>query len=1082
MANTGKPPEIPAEFQIYNSYVEDPKWQRKFSIVWASFLGAAILLALPSLLRLVRRRGFSTVFGSWLGGVREDRRRGRYKPVDDHPDGERSKSEPSEHQTTRPKSSAVLNRIRSVMLLTPPGIELNVAQLTLIVGYIILVVVCIVTDAQLIENSNRAGFIAIAQLPPVFLFASKNSVLSLLFGSGYGYEKLNFLHKWSSRSLFLAAVLHGALWIRNHLEWNLPILGEQKETTGVAALGVLCVLVLSSLRPLRRRWYQFFFVIHVLGFVAFFVTLCYHTIYASPWIFPPLAFYGFDILLRLFRYRIKDAELIPVGNQMTIINIRDCTDGWLPGQHVRLRIFFSGRIFESHPLTIMNNPSAGGVAEKKHSSGVEEEDPDKMEGMVLGARVCGDWTRAVNEYALKEGERVRRISSANEKEASTSSTPLPASTSTPVPIQVMIDGPYGGCSIDLGDYENVLLVAGGSGATFSIGMLDDIVKRCAGARTGGEKTRRIEFVWCVKSFGSINWFAALLAPIAELAAASPGLDLHITIFVTCLCDPESVPEIPNMDVILERPDVYKLLEALISPHDEVEEGDVDVDVDVEADAEARAPTPPHHHPGTTSKKHALRWAGFGGGVGICASGPESLTREAANAVARLGLRKGKQCGNGPFARIVGMTVAQDQSIPAHIESKIRRRDGSAPRIHTLRIDDNFAAIDADLCGTVQFAFVGATSPGLDLNSAFTDFFWDDVGKWVGDAVHTVGQAISTAKDWVANAGNWVGDRMHDVMDLVKSLFPPSSLVLALNLSVYLVTDRTSFEISPKVESQDVPLKSDVQFSSQEALAPICPGGTHTKVDVHFKSDGSLKVKAGIVITGSVVPPAITKLAAFGGVDGSVDATLKATVQINGGFKYQKKIIEGLGLPGFSIPGVFTIGPYFELAGRVQGHISIDLQTDIHLNYVFNDIEMWFPKEYENHSKEGGVKTKDSNFGFQASAHLDAQGWLQATLAPQLHLGIWAAAGAVDASIYLEAAAYARASVHVEASAKKRELLSHERSIPAKAGYGGRLASRKLNRREVAFSGCAWLDLGVDLSGGATGKLGPLKADAMRALS
>ncbi|KAJ8690869.1 hypothetical protein PTI98_012266 [Pleurotus ostreatus] len=385
------------------------------------------------------------------------------------------------------------------------------------------------------------------------------------------------------------------------------------------------------------------------------------------------------------------------------------------------------------------------------------------------------------------------------------------------------------------------------------------------------------------------------------------------------------------------------------------------------------------------------------------------------------VRLPENCGNGPFARIVEMTVAEDQTIPAHAELKIRRRDGAAPLIHTLKIDDNFAAIDAELCGTVQFAFVGATSPGLDLNSAFTDFFWDDVGKWVGDAVHTVGQAISTAKGWVAKAGNWVGDRMHDVSDLVKN--------------------RTSFEIAPKVESQDISLKSDVQFSSEEAHGPICPGGTHAKVDVHFKSDGSLKVKAGIVITGSVVPPAITKLAAFGGVDGSVDAALKATVQINGGFKYEKKIIEGLGLPGFSVPGVFTIGPYFELAGRVQGHIAIDLQTDIHLNYVFNAIEMWFPKEYGNHSKEGDVKTKDSNFGFQASAHLDAQdanqlakklpGWLQATLAPQLHLGVWAAAGSVDASIYLEAAAYARASVHVEVSAKKREFLppddSYQRS-------------------------------------------------------
>ena len=67
-----------------------------------------------------------TVFGSWLGGVREDGRRGRYKPVDDHPDGHRNKS--LEHHAAHPRTSAVLNRVRSIMLLTPPGIELNVAQ------------------------------------------------------------------------------------------------------------------------------------------------------------------------------------------------------------------------------------------------------------------------------------------------------------------------------------------------------------------------------------------------------------------------------------------------------------------------------------------------------------------------------------------------------------------------------------------------------------------------------------------------------------------------------------------------------------------------------------------------------------------------------------------------------------------------------------------------------------------------------------------------------------------------------------------------------------------------------------------
>lgn len=144
-------------------------------------------------------------------------------------------------------------------------------------GYIVSVLVCIVMKSQLIFNANRAGpypsqrfvhrlmfylgFLALAQLPVVFLFGTKNSVASLLLGPGRGYEKLNYLHKWAGRGLFLGAVVHGSLWINDHLKYDRPILGEQKETSGVAALGVLCVIVLSSLRVVRRWLYQSFFVI-----------------------------------------------------------------------------------------------------------------------------------------------------------------------------------------------------------------------------------------------------------------------------------------------------------------------------------------------------------------------------------------------------------------------------------------------------------------------------------------------------------------------------------------------------------------------------------------------------------------------------------------------------------------------------------------------------------------------------------------------------------------------------------------------------------------------------------------------------
>lgn len=100
----------------------------------------------------------------------------------------------------------------------------------------------------------------VAQLPVVFLFASKNSVVSFL-SPGHGYEKLNFIHRWAGRGLFLAIAIHGSLWITLDLRYNLPIIGQQKETSGISAFAVLCVIVLTSTLPVRRWFYQGFFVV-----------------------------------------------------------------------------------------------------------------------------------------------------------------------------------------------------------------------------------------------------------------------------------------------------------------------------------------------------------------------------------------------------------------------------------------------------------------------------------------------------------------------------------------------------------------------------------------------------------------------------------------------------------------------------------------------------------------------------------------------------------------------------------------------------------------------------------------------------
>lgn len=61
--------------------------------------------------------------------------------------------------------------------------------------------------------------------------------------------------------MFLAALVHGSLWINNHLTWQFPIIGQQKETSGVASLGILCVVVITSFRSVRKAFYEFFFFV-----------------------------------------------------------------------------------------------------------------------------------------------------------------------------------------------------------------------------------------------------------------------------------------------------------------------------------------------------------------------------------------------------------------------------------------------------------------------------------------------------------------------------------------------------------------------------------------------------------------------------------------------------------------------------------------------------------------------------------------------------------------------------------------------------------------------------------------------------
>lgn len=333
---------------------------------------------------------------------------------------------------------------------------------------------------------------------------------------------------------------------------------------------------------------------------------------------------------------------------------------------MRLRVFFDGRgVFESHPLTVMSAPRGTTCLSPSDMTlyfntdaavGVDKHDGSKLEtvregtGILLGARVMGDWTRALNEYARVQGEQL----------AIPPPLPLPASSSAPkeqpaqkpvsrglqpIPVQVMFDGTYGGCELDLPAYERVLLVAGGSGATFALGVVDELVARSC--LSGDGVTTRVDLVWCVRSFGSILWFAPLLRAIALTAREGRGIDLRITIFVTCLCAKEELPDVPGMEVrVGGRPDMGALIGELLGKGSDKGKGKgANADMEMcgcgcaspeedESTTESISEEQKDEKVVEEETPSCCIEEVFEGRLAVCASGPESLTREASNAVAR----------------------------------------------------------------------------------------------------------------------------------------------------------------------------------------------------------------------------------------------------------------------------------------------------------------------------------------------------------------------------------------------------------------------------------------------------------------
>lgn len=220
-------------------------------------------------------------------------------------------------------------------------------------------------------------------------------------------------------------------------------------------------------------------------------------------------------------------------------------------------------------------------------------------------------------------------------------------------VQVMIDGPYGGLKMDLGQYESVLLVGGGSGITFILGSIEEALR----VREKGRGPAKVDVAWIVKDLCKqisllpichypnilIGTIEALAPSLLHLYTLAQRLRLTLTYNLYLTDPPHPLPSTPSLlpastTLSPYRPEVAQLVrESLPLPLTKAQETLLEQGRELITGDDDGHQTQ-HHGEGR----------GHAGGLAVVACGPEGIVMEAKSAVAGLGIAERVRCGGVGF--------------------------------------------------------------------------------------------------------------------------------------------------------------------------------------------------------------------------------------------------------------------------------------------------------------------------------------------------------------------------------------------------------------------------------------------------
>ncbi|RHZ69270.1 hypothetical protein CDV55_106632 [Aspergillus turcosus] len=363
--------------------------------------------------------------------------------------------------------------------------------------------------------ATRTGWMALGLLPFVLVLGTKANLISML--TGVPHEKLQVFHHWASYAMFVLALIHTFPFIIVHIDKGDMVYQWKTQVTywtGVAALIPQAYLTVMSLPVIRNRYYEFFKATHVtiaLLFVLFFFFHCDFRLTSWDYFIAAGALYLFSLCAAYIRttllHGLHKATLDVLECGLVRIKIPTFIT-WSPGQHLFLRFLSPSQLglhsLTAHPFTITS------IAHDPALS--------KPNELVF--------------YIKPRAGITARLASLAAQRPGTERT-------------VLLEGPYGGvsASTDLTRFDSVLVISGGSGGGFSLGIVD------AALASPSPSSPTLQIIYATRAQSMAEWYTEELE--TRLSTHASG-DISASVYVTSTSTTASAEQEQEQELELEQ--------------------------------------------------------------------------------------------------------------------------------------------------------------------------------------------------------------------------------------------------------------------------------------------------------------------------------------------------------------------------------------------------------------------------------------------------------------------------------------------------------------------------------------------------